>query len=205
MAVTAAGWVVLVTRRLRRFQISTTSETPPGDIEVFLDQVDSFPKVNCGSGEPSENGTVLWITGSRHFWDAEAIRRLRRYLAKLIDPFGTTTDVEVTTCLIGHKDQKDIDLSNIVNGPIENHISDVLQEKTTRISVTIIKGKMETKIVDRGATMMHIREPYESPLSTRAKIHGDVYYLNRSAKMTFARRMGVPAVEFGSIFLFEWL
>jgi hypothetical protein len=29
MAVTAAGWVVLVTRRLRRFQISTTSETPP--------------------------------------------------------------------------------------------------------------------------------------------------------------------------------
>lgn len=181
------------------------SKSEFGDIEVFLDQVDSFPKVNCGSGEPSENGTVLWITGSRHFWDAEAIRRLRRYLAKLIDPFGTTTDVEVTTCLIGHKDQKDIDLSNIVNGPIENHISDVLQEKTTRISVTIIKGKMETKIVDRGATMMHIREPYESPLSTRAKIHGDVYYLNRSAKMTFARRMGVPAVEFGSIFLFEWL
>jgi hypothetical protein len=29
LAVAAAGWVLLVTRRLRRYPISTTFETPP--------------------------------------------------------------------------------------------------------------------------------------------------------------------------------
>ena len=35
-----------------------------------------------------------------------------------------------------------------------------------------------------------------------ASVDGEVYYLNRAAKSTFKRRMGVRSVEFGSIFLF---
>jgi hypothetical protein len=35
LAVAAAGWVLLVTRRLRRYPISTTFETPPLGTRFF--------------------------------------------------------------------------------------------------------------------------------------------------------------------------
>jgi hypothetical protein len=34
-------------------------------------------------------------------------------------------------------------------------------------------------------------------------LNADIYFLNRSAKAVFARRMGINSVEFGSIFLFR--
>jgi signal transduction histidine kinase len=82
---------------------------------------------------------------------------------------------------------------------------DVLRERTTAIRVRLIeKGKsLETTLEDRGELIYRIREKneYESLEATAFK--SDIYFLNRSAKATFARRMGLPSVQFGAIFLFR--
>ncbi|RVU38135.1 histidine kinase [Hwanghaeella grinnelliae] len=173
-----------------------------GEIEVSLTPIDSFPEINCGSGSPSKHGTVLWIEGARHSWNADATLRLRQYLAKLIDPFGTTDDVDVITCLIGYEDEKGAEPNEVINGPVGNSVADVLRDKTTRIEVLIENGEVETRLVDRGTTMLHIREPLQNEALAKVTIRGEIFFLNRSAKATFARRMGVMSVEFGSIFLF---
>ena len=62
---------------------------------------------------------------------------------------------------------------------------------------------MESSLVDRGELIYKIREPSSY---TRLKTSGfrcELYFLNQSAKQTFARRMGVPSVQFGSVFLFR--
>ncbi|WP_259781006.1 ATP-binding protein [Aestuariispira ectoiniformans] len=165
-------------------------------IKVELDENSSFPKTD-EVVPPSPHGTMLQITGLRNEWDADTIARLRRYLAKLIDPFGTTDDVEVSSVLVG-SDLNDQDL----NGPISNDIADVLRDKTTRMEVEIAGGKIRSSLIDRGRVIYEISEdsPYED--LTNATIRGEVFFLNRSAKATFARRMKVPVVEFGSVFLF---
>ena len=173
-----------------------------GEIQVLLQTVDKFPEINFGSGAPNKHGTVLWIEGMRHNWNAVAMLRLRQYLAKLIDPFETTSDVDVITCLIGYTDNDDADSNEKVNGIVGNTISDVLRDKTTRIEVLIDDGKIDTKLIDRGTTMLHINEPNRDETLDGVKIKGEVFFLNQSAKTTFARRMSVPVVKFGSIFLF---
>jgi signal transduction histidine kinase len=166
---------------------------------VYVDLGDSkhFPKV-FNAPPPTTHGTVLVIKYTRHEWDEARIGRLRRDLAKLIDPFGTTTNVAVSTWLI--------DDSNIttdgVNGPVGNEIAELLQEKTSRIEVVIEKEKIVSTLYDRGRKIYAISEPSPYTELKDTNVHGEIYFLNRSAKQTFTIRMGVRPVEFGSVFLF---
>ena len=168
-----------------------------GAVEVDLGTAPRFPDL-AQAPIPVESGTVLLITGTRTDWDEEKVRRLRQYLAKLIDPFGTTDDVEVVTHLVGAVGE----VADELNGPVGNDIADVLAYKTTRIEVDIAGGQIETRLYDRGTLMLHVREPSDYEELADTTIRGNIYFLNRSAKATFTRRMGVNAVEFGSIFLF---
>lgn len=165
-------------------------------VEVDLFEESEFPELLSATA-PLSHGTLLKITGLRHEWDEGAIHKLRRYLAKLIDPFGTTEDVEVSTLVVG-TDPSDSSL----NGPIANDIADVLRDKTTRIIVHIEGDKIETSLIDRGRVIYEISEdnPYEDLFG--AIVHGEIFYLNKSAKQTFSQRMKVRVVDFGSIFLF---
>ena len=167
------------------------------DISVDLVDEIKFPECTYVSS-PSSQGTMLVITGARHEWDESAIGKLRRDLAKLIDPFGTSPSVAVSTWMVKDKDV----LIEGVDGPVGNEIADVLTEKTSRINVLINNGVIDTTLYDRGRKIYVIREP--SPYSELAdcKIEGDIYFLNRSAKQTFTLRMGVRSIEFGSVFLF---
>nr|WP_166176933.1 ATP-binding protein [Altererythrobacter segetis] len=74
----------------RLFEQDSTDEFQT--ITVDLGTVGEFPKV-YNAPSPTDHGTVLVIKDTRQNWDAEAIHRLRRDLAKLIDPFGTTSHV----------------------------------------------------------------------------------------------------------------
>ncbi|MGY6214977.1 ATP-binding protein [Methylolobus aquaticus] len=167
------------------------------DIEVELFSAQDFPKI-YNAKAPSIQGTILVIRGTRHHWNEEAIGRLRRDLAKLIDPFGTTPRVAVSTWLVDSTDRK----SEGVDGPIGNDIADLLREKTSRIEVVIEDRTITTDLYDRGRRIYKIREPspYEELIDSR--VAGQIYFLNRSAKHTFTSRMGVRPVEFGSVFLF---
>ena len=149
---------------------------------------------------PSGSGTALRIDDLRGHWSANEILRLRQYLEKLIDPFGSTTDTPVH---IGVLDSNldDGTLAELV-GPVGNNISDLLKKKTTRIGVKIDGNRIHTTLLDRGRVVYRITEGSQFAGLKKAIVHADVYYLNQSAKKTFTQRMGVQPVKFGSIFLF---
>jgi len=166
------------------------------DVLVEIDEDTDFPELDIAK-VPNGTGTVLQIEGLRHHWDEENLIKLRAYLAKLIDPFGSTKSVNVFTYLVGTNE-----LNDELNGPIGNDIADVLREKTSRISVSIEAGKVVSELIDRGRPIYKISEPNPFPELERCEVKGDIFYLNRSAKATFGRRMKVKSVEFGSVFLF---
>ena len=166
------------------------------DVEVDIDEEAQFPSLVMAT-VPNGTATIIQIEELRHTWDDANVKKLRSYLAKLIDPFGTSASLNVSTFLVG----SDVDEPDL-NGPIGNDLADIIREKTSRISVSIVENKIVSELVDRGRQIYKISEPNPYPELKRCRIQGEVFYLNRSAKATFAHRMKVTSVEFGSIFLF---
>lgn len=168
-------------------------------VGVTLEAVQEFPE-NAPIKLPPKSGTVLRIGNLRGLWGSEQILKLRRYLEKLIDPFGSTRNTPVDIRVIDES-LSEAELSNL-QGPIGNDLRDLLDEKTTRISVVIDDAKISTELVDRGVTIYRIAEDNEFSGLFGSKIECEIFYLNRSAKHTFTSRMGVQPVKFGSVFLF---
>jgi signal transduction histidine kinase len=178
-----------------KFEKDSTNEFQ--QISVSLGTVDEFPTTFVKNPIPVR-GTMLVIKKTRQVWDEEAIRRLRRDLAKLIDPFGTSKDVTVSTWLLDGSDE----LIEGVDGPVGNEIADLLQDKTSRVEVEIANSVIHTTLFDRGRKIYEIEEPQPYPELADCEVRGQIFFLNRSAKHTFTSRMGVRPVEFGSVFLF---
>lgn len=178
-----------------KFEKDSTTEFQ--SVYVDLGKTSSFPEI-FNTQAPLNHGTVLVLKNTRHEWNEERIKRLRRDLAKLIDPFGTTTHVAVYTWLI---DGSTTAIDG-VDGAVGNEIAELLQEKTSRIEVLIEDNFINSTLFDRGRRIYSIREPSPYLEINDARIEGQIYFLNRSAKKTFTSRMGVRSVEFGSVFLF---
>lgn len=178
-----------------RFEQDSTEEFQA--ISVNVSTTSSFPKV-YNAPAPKDRGTVLVIKNTRQHWDEDAIRRLRRDLAKLIDPFGTTSQVSVSTWLVDESS----DFIDGVDGPVGNNVADLLRDKTSRIEVVIDGSFIDTTLYDRGRKIYAVREPSLYNELGGSRVDGKIYFLNRSAKHTFKLRMGVRSVEFGSVFLF---
>ncbi|GAA2849003.1 signal transduction histidine kinase [Aminobacter aminovorans] len=186
-----------------------------GTILVELSEIGEFPDAKLMP--PGDTGTVLNISGLRGAWDRSKLQSLKRELAKLIDPFGRDgsrfqisffapeeSDADTVDEKYNKVRNSDSPARTIVNGPIENNIIDVVGRKTTSIHVNILHGDiMETSLEDRGELIYRIQEPSPYPGLTAAGFRADIYFLNRSAKSTFAHRMGIPSVQFGSIFVFR--
>lgn len=164
------------------------------------------------------HGTVISIRETRRNWDRGTILRLKSALAKLINPFGASADgfsivihapAEVAADREEEKNAKSkkIELSpnSLVNGEVGNFIFSTLHEKTTFIDVHVDgTGEfLESVLTDRGEVIYRIREPNGYKLLSKSGFRCQIYFLNTSAKFTFARRMGVPSVQFGSVFLFR--
>lgn len=189
-----------------------------------------FEKVNIGYSEnsvqfalPTEltkisNGTAITIMNTRIEWNREKILRLKSALAKLINPFGSRADgfviklyapseLKTDNALIqaNNKLGEQTSPNEVVNGEVGNFIFSTLQEKTTFIDVEIDRSGsfIETKLIDRGELIYHIKEPNEFNLLKTVGFKCQIFFLNQSAKITFARRMGVPSVQFGSVFVFR--
>ena len=185
-----------------------------GSIDVELSSASAFPDIPAKPRDKS--GTVLQISGLRSGWDRAKLQALKRELAKLINPFAAELpkfQIEIIAPAeqesdhfpsnrnVRHSEKMDLP----VNGIVENQILAVLGMRTTSIQVRIIgEGKViETKLEDRGELIYRIREqsPYVGLRETA--LDCEIYFLNRKAKSVFARRMGIPSVEFGSIFVFR--
>ncbi|WP_296948390.1 ATP-binding protein [uncultured Massilia sp.] len=164
------------------------------------------------------HGTVISIENTRREWNRSAILRLKSALAKLINPFGAEVDgfniaihapaeIQQDRLYLTNGKRKDSEPApnSIVNGPVGNFIFSTLQEKTTFISVRIdtVGEFIESSLIDRGELIYRIREPNEYPLLLHSGFRCQIFFLNQSAKQTFSRRMGVPSVQFGAVFLFR--
>ncbi len=158
----------------------------------------------------SSYGTILEIENAET-WEREKIKGLKHSLEKLINPFSGPTDfnIEIVSERDKTMDQAGIDAKgrkilerDKINGKVANSILDILKLKTTQIDVTVEGNTIETKLTDRDTLIYHIKEknrfnPYIDNLTIR------LYFLNRSAKLNFTRKMGIAPVNYGSIFLFK--
>ncbi len=163
-----------------------------------------------------KHGTVVTIQRLRRPWSRQRILDLKASLAKLINPFGEETDgfgiyitapaeeAEDKRLIAFHAKEGDEPLSkDLVNGQIGNFIFTTLQDKTTFIRVIIDGEELHTSLTDRGEVIYRIVEPNPYQYLSTAGFRCEIYYLNQSAKVTFARRVGLPSVQFGSVFLFR--
>lgn len=158
----------------------------------------------------SQYGTILEIENAET-WEREKIKELKHSLEKLINPFSGTTDFNIE--IVSERD-KPMDKSGVdekgkviierdkINGKVANSILDILKLKTTQIDVTVKGNIIETKLTDRDTLIYHTKEknkfnPFIDNLTIR------LYYLNRSAKVNFTKKMGIEPVNYGSIFLFK--
>lgn len=163
-----------------------------------------------------KHGTVVTIQRLRRPWSRQRILDLKTSLAKLINPFGEETDgfgIHITAPAEAAEDKQIIALlakegerplpKDIVNGQIGNFIFTTLQDKTTFIRVTIDGEELLTTLTDRGEVIYRIAEPNPYQHLKDAEFRCEIYYLNQSAKATFTRRVGLPSIQFGSVFLFR--
>ena len=162
----------------------------------------------------SKKGTALEITGLHDSWNRDKLIQLKHSLEKLINPFSQTNDFNINIIckreLIEdqtgvykrkpNKGKKYFDRDK-VNGPVKNAILDILELKTSQISISILNKTFTTKIIDRGELIYHIKEDSEFDIIENLKI--DLFFLNRAAKHNFTLKMGVQPINFGSIFLFK--
>lgn len=161
--------------------------------------------------ENFKHGTILEITGLREGWDRDKLLKLRHSLEKLInpnqenDPYGFSIVLNVEEEEAEDRENKAKgEIRDIVNGRIENKIFENLEIKTTKIEVVISEDgeSITTTLEDRGTLIYRVLEenPYKEFLKN---INIYLFVLNRSAKINFTKNMGMPSVQYGSIFLYK--
>lgn len=166
------------------------------------------------------HGTAIFIKvdpKDRLPWVRHRILQLKASLAKLINPFGSDVDGFQIRIIAPEEvaadeaaaqplqSTEEFNPNEVVNGPVGNFIFSTLRDKTTFIEVSLSEDGeyINSSLTDRGELVYRIREPNPYQWLRQSGFRCELYYLNQSAKMTFARRMGVPSVKFGSAFLFR--
>ena len=153
-------------------------------------------------------GTILEISGLRESWGRDKLLKLRQSLQKLINP-NQGNDARAFSIYVHCKEElaQDKELHKDeswkrVNGRITNFLFEELKIKATFIHVQIPEdgGDVLTRLEDRGRFIYEIAEQNDTGLHG-IDIH--LFALNQAAKMAFTKKMGIPAVQFGSVFLFK--
>ena len=176
------------------------------DVAVQYESLQNIPHFP----ENKKTGTILTITGlPEGEWNREKILKLKQSLEKLINPFSETEKFSIEIICKNQlgADEEEKNHSgfydkDIVNGEIENSITEILSLKTTRIDVMLAGDTILTVLSDRDTPIYKIKE--KNLLYKNLKyvdIH--LYFLNRAAKIAFNKIMGVQPVNYGSIFLFR--
>jgi len=172
---------------------------------------DTIKEYSIPFPKDSLNGTILEITGLYTNWNRERLKQLKHSLEKLINPFSETNDFNIEIiCKREEIEDNTKDNGGIykyierdrVNGPVKNSILQILEIKTTQLSVEINSESIISKIIDRGNLIYSIKEK-NSDFPFLSNLRMDLFFLNNSAKNNFTRKMGIEPVNFGSIFLFK--
>lgn len=165
-------------------------------------------------------GTVLEISNLKSEWSRDKILKLKGALAKLINPNTKNSNDVFEIWIKAESELNDDDnvkqkgnkkglsreaiYKDVVNGRIENLIFEELDLKTTKIvSEVSINNTSEitTSLYEGGKLVYRVKE--FNPMNLLHDVDFTIYYLNRSAKVTFNKRMGIPPVEYGHIFVYK--
>ena len=178
-----------------------------------------------------KKGTILEISPIEDEWDRKKLVKLKQFLQRLINPnqiegvnhFKIFMEVKE---LAGEdyklkyaekrmrekhsekflKDDKEFEkiqkaARDVVTGRIKNIVFEKLEIKTTQIKCIITKEKIITTIIDKGDFVFEVEEENLFKPLKNIKIY--IFYLNKEAKSTFTKIMGVKPFHFGSIFLYK--
>lgn len=155
-----------------------------------------------------EHGTILEISELRSDWNRAKILKLKDSLSRLITPIKNEKTKKPFTITIYCEEEASDDDNykndyEKVNGEVKNFIFEALELKTTRITSSISEdGKyVHTELTDGGTMIYSIKE--NNPYNHLENITYTLYYLNHSAKMTFALKMGVNSVNYGHVFMYK--
>lgn len=168
-----------------------------------------------------KHGTILEITKiPPGFWDRNSFKKLKEKLSKLIRPdLNNTENIQKFKIILSVPEEKGEDLRVIeklksqgntdieqyystINGEIKNFVFNELDIKTTKIESNIdSNGIVTTRLIDRETFVYEVKEHSEFDLLRNVNI--TLYFLNRSAKVTFKKRTGVEHVDFGSLFVYK--
>jgi len=155
-----------------------------------------------------EHGTILIIEDLRSTWTREKLLKLKDSLAKLINPNRGKEELDFSVILNVPDelptDQQETEDHQVVNGRINNFIFETLGLKTTRIeSMVSSNGEhISFKLFDGGSNIYQIVEQNKK-FNLLRDIEFKIYYLNQSAKLTFAKKMGLSSRDYGHIFLYK--
>jgi signal transduction histidine kinase len=155
------------------------------------------------------NGTILEITGLNNTWDYKKLQGLKRHLQRLINPTQVnkpqdfTIRLEALDYLSDDKEHKSEEDNELVNGTINNVVFEKLGIKTTYIHSTISDDgeKITTELFDKDRFIFRLTEKNEYPSLKNINIW--LFYLNKAAKTTFTKIMGIQPVRYGSVFLYK--
>lgn len=202
--------------------LETIKDEPNAKVETLLtewdkfdgDLKDEFVNINVlhqtieKSNYNNYIGTSLEISNLKSDWNRDKFLQLKDALAKLINPNTQNINDEFTIIINVadeiENDKRETDGRRIVNGKVENLIFETLDLKTTKIISTVgskESGTIETKLYEGGKIVYSITE--RNMLENLFNVEYVVYFLNRSAKYTFSRRMGVSPIEYGHIFMYK--
>ncbi len=190
-------------------------------------QKQEFVKIPVEHNELSKNkyniqhGTILEISGINiEEWNRDELKKLKDKLSKLIRPdLNKSTELKPFSINIIVPDEIQNDINekekfllkneshkiyrNTVNGKVENFVFEELDIKTTKIITNIsnIGDVVTTSLNDRDNFIYTIKEKNKYVLLNKVAIK--LYFLNRSAKIIFKKRIGIDAVEYGNIFVYK--
>ena len=190
----------------RLFENENAQNEEIQDVTFDVEEVGDDEVKNLTGVAKFEHGTILDIGLLRENWTPEKIIRLRRDLEKFIDPNSTfisdsfTIDIKAEEYL--SYDERQDDVAQCVNGPVENKIFENLDFRTSSITSYIDRDGqfIVTKMQDRGRDVFELRE-----VNNYSHLHNvkmTVYYLNPYSKRYFRQQTGFSSADFGSIFLF---
>lgn len=154
-------------------------------------------------------GTILEISELNSDWNYKKLVGLKQHLQRLINPAQVGGTQDFTIYIEALEFQNDDKVSQRkgynepVNGPVKNVVFEKLGIKTTCIGSSIDdKGEtITTELFDKDQFIFRLKEKNE--YSQLKNINIKLFYLNKPAKNTFTRIMGIRPVRYGSIFLYR--
>lgn len=155
-----------------------------------------------------KHGTVLEISNLKSDWNKEKFLELKNSLAKLINPNNQFEEDEFSIELFVpaelENDNKEKEYHNKVNGEVQNLIFETIDLKTTKIVSQVSSqdiNTITTSLFEAGQLVYEIIE--ENPFKDLFNVEMQMYYLNRSAKVTFTKRMGIQPIQYGHVFVYK--